>query len=182
MHQRQAGMLLPRWCAEVVPGRRPRPIGPPLAEVTADGIGVEIVDRRENRRTTEDIAVETSPLLPEPETGLSGPLPDDQGVEQGRAVRHQGFPDVPGHGLLDPGQISPQFGLRGSGQNEQVDMLGHIHERHEVDLLRSPGFVEGLRQSPPPIVPSQERPPLVARERELVEVPRFVPISKSSRV
>jgi hypothetical protein len=84
---------------------------------------------------------------------------------------------VPGHRLLDPGQKTPEFGLRGSGQNEQVNMLGHRHERHEVDLLRSPRFVEGLRQSPPPVVPSQERPPLVAGERELVEVPRFVPIS-----
>ncbi len=83
MHQRQPGILLPRWCAEVVPCRGPGPISPTFAEVAADGIGVEIVDRRKNRRTIEDITVENPPLLPEPETGLSGPLPDNQGLEQG---------------------------------------------------------------------------------------------------
>ena len=149
--------------------RGPRPIGRPLAQAATNGVRVERVDRRKNRRRCEDIAVETSPLPPEPEAALPRPFPDGQRSRKRRLLGDKAAIDVAGNRWLDPRERAAEVRL--TRQNKPVDLLEPVNKRHKLDLPRSPDLIDRLGQPPPPI----------PGECELMRMPQFMPSTNSSR-
>ena len=58
--------------------------------------------------------------------------------------------------------------------HQQVNVLGHVDERNELNARFVSRRVDALREPTPPVVIAQQRKSLVARESQLVKMPRFV--------
>jgi hypothetical protein len=79
--------------------------------------------------------------------------------------------------LLYSGEIEPEVWFGFVRIDQQMDMLGHEDESHQVKVEFGVGSVDATREFRSPDIVCEERHPPVARECQLVEMTSLVEVT-----
>lgn len=95
------------------------------AEVTADGVFVDVVEGCLNTLRGIEIAIIARPFLPEAEGDRTGTLVNGESIQQRAVALLKPLPDLSGCRTFDVGQKSREIYFCGQRGHEQVDVFRH---------------------------------------------------------
>lgn len=155
---------------------RPAPIGGPSTQSSFDRIPVDVVERGLYGLDGEQVAIVAGTFLPVAKHVFARPLPHGQRLEQTALTLFQVSVDTARQRILDLQQQRAHFLLGTQSPNQQMHVFGHVHERGQTAAEVRAGIINAPREPGPPDIVREERPTLVAREREFVNVTRLVKV------
>lgn len=155
-------------------GAGPAPVGGSLTEAATHGIGVQVVDGRENRPPCREIAI----VARQRNVVTPGRWRIVSCSSSGLMTGNELLLDAVGVGALDGEQQFVDSRRALDRMHEKMDMFGHEDERRQLPAAA----VDGAGQLLSPRVVGQQRQASVAGKRQLVAVTWKVEVLNSLAV